>query len=189
MAAASRMTGKAGRSGVERATGRDRPEWFELLDTWGGLGRPFREIADHLKSEHGLSHWWAQKLIVEYEQARGVRPPGVRPGGTFSVTASKTVNVPVTRVFQAFTDPGLRRRWLAGAKMRVRTSDENHSARFDWLDGGTRVGVTFIPKGRTKSLVGVEHSHLPNTKEADKTKAYWRERLAALKHLLEEGEK
>jgi hypothetical protein len=174
------------RSGVERATGRDRPEWFSLLDAWGAAGRPFREIADFLKTEHGLSHWWAQKLIVEYEQDRGLRPPGVRPGGTFSVGASKTVNVPVARLFEAFTDAKVRRRWLAGAKMRVRASDAPRSARFDWLDDGTRMSATFEAKGRDKSLVAVEHSHLLNAKAAETAKTYWRERLTALKSLLED---
>ena len=68
-------------SGVLRATGREREEWFGLLDEWGAPGRGFREISGWLVDEHGLSRWWAQKLIVEYEQARGLRPPGVRPDG------------------------------------------------------------------------------------------------------------
>jgi len=173
-------------TGVLKATGREREEWFALLDEWGAKGRPFREIADWLKSEHGLSHWWAQKLIVEYEQARGLRPAGIRPGGTFSVTASKTVGVPVERLFEAFTDARLRRRWLAGAKMRKRTAEQGRSARFDWEDGSTRLNATFLAKGKAKSEVGVEHTHLADSKAAEKTKSYWRERLAALKELLED---
>ncbi len=122
---------RSSQTGVRRATGRDRAEWFELLDAWGAAGRPFREIADWLTGEHALSRWWAQKLIVEYEQARGLRPAGVRPSGTFAVTASKTVGVRVERLFEAFADARLRRRWLPGAKMRVRTTQRGRSARFD----------------------------------------------------------
>jgi uncharacterized protein YndB with AHSA1/START domain len=186
MATSSTMMSEAGSSGVQRATGRDRPEWFAILDRRGAPGRPFREIADFLKDQHGLSHWWAQKLIVEYEQDRGLRPPGARPGGTFSVGASKTVNVPVERLFEAFVDARLRRRWLAGARMRARTSVEGRSARFDWLEGGTRVAATFVDQGEAKSQVAVEHELLPNAKAAEKMKAYWRERLGALKELLED---
>jgi uncharacterized protein YndB with AHSA1/START domain len=170
---------------VRRATGRDRDEWFALLDAWGAAGRPFREIADWLTGEHDLSGWWAQKLIVEYEQARGLRPAGARPGGTFSVTASKTVGVPVERLFGAFADASLRRRWLPGAKMRVRTTERPRSARFEWEDGGTRLNATFLTKGMAKSQVGVEHTHLSDAKSAEKMKAFWRERLARLKELLE----
>jgi uncharacterized protein YndB with AHSA1/START domain len=187
MATSSTMTREPRSSGdgVRRATGRDREEWFALLDKWGAAGRPFREIADWLKSEHDLTHWWAQKLIVEYEQARGLRPAGVRPGGTFSVTASKTVDVPVQRLFEAFVDARARKRWLPGANMRKRTSERGRSARFDWKDGSTRVNATFLAQGKAKSQVGLEHELLPDARSAKKMKAYWRERLAELKDLLE----
>jgi uncharacterized protein YndB with AHSA1/START domain len=38
------------------------------------------------------------------------------------VGTSKTVPVPVGRLFEAFVDAELRERWLPGAVMRVRTS-------------------------------------------------------------------
>jgi hypothetical protein len=66
---------------------------FALLDDWGDPGRPFREISGFLTVQHGVSKWWAQKLIVEYEQLRGIRPAGVRAGGTFTITAYRTVGV------------------------------------------------------------------------------------------------
>ncbi len=170
---------------VRRATGRDRDEWFALLDAWGAAGRQYREIADWLTGEHDVSRWWAQKLIVEYEQARGLRPPGVRPDGTFAVNASKTVAVPVKRLFDAFVDPELRERWLPGAVMRERTSQLGRSARFDWEDGSTRVNVDFIDKGRLKSMVGLAHEKLADADEAETMKAMWKERLAELKSCLE----
>ncbi|MGH8242935.1 MAG: DUF4287 domain-containing protein [Steroidobacteraceae bacterium] len=170
---------------MRRATGRDRHEWFALLDTWGAAGRRYREIAEWLTGEQGLTRWWAQKLIVEYEQERGLRSAGVRPGGTFSVTSSRTVHVAVERLFRAFIDPRLRRRWLSGAKMRLRTSQPDRSARFDWEGGATRVNAGFVAMGRAKSQVGLEHERLQGSEAAQKAKAYWGERLMALKELLE----
>jgi hypothetical protein len=171
--------------GVRRATGRDRDEWFALLDGWGAAGRQFREIADWLMSEHDLSRWWAQKLIVEYEQARGLRPPGVRPDGTFEVSTSRTVAAPVERVFDAFVDPRQRRKWLTDARMSLRTSQQGHSARFDWEDGSTRVNVGFVGKGPSRSTVAVAHERLADADQAEATKAMWKERLADLKSFLE----
>jgi hypothetical protein len=176
---------RASGTGVGRATGREREEWFALLDDWGAAGRAYREIADWLTSEHDLSRWWAQKLIVEYQQARGLRPPGVRPDRTFTVTASKTVGVPLERLFKAFVDPKVRRRWLPGAVMRKRAARPGHSARFDWEGGASRVSVGFTAQGKAKSQAGVQHERLPDAKSAEEAKAYWRERLAALKALLE----
>jgi hypothetical protein len=167
-----------------RGTGRSRDEWFALLDAWGAAARRYREIAGWLRDEHGVSNWWAQKLTVEYEQARGLRAPGVRPGGTFAGGASKTVAVPVGRLFEAFVDAKLRKRWLPGVAVRKRSSQPGRVAHFDW-ENDTRVDVSFAAKGNDKSQVAVEHLRLPNAKAAQEAKAYWRERLTALKALLE----
>jgi uncharacterized protein YndB with AHSA1/START domain len=170
---------------LRRSTGRDRGEWFALLDTWGAGGRAYREIADWLTGEHGVSPWWAQKLIVEYEQARGLRDAGVRPDGTFAGGASMTIAVPVQRLYDAFVDASVREQWLPGVVLRERTSQAGRSARFDWGDGASRVNVTFAALGDAKSQVAVEHDHLPDARAAAERKAYWRERLGALKALLE----
>ena len=177
-----------GSDGVRRATGRDRGEWFAVLDAWGAAGRPYREIAEWLTGEHGLSSWWAQKLIVEYEQSRGIRPPGVRRDGTFEVGASKTVGVPVERLFAAFADAELRARWLPDAAMRESASEPGRLIRFSWADGATRVVVNFTPQGDAKSQVDLQHQRLPDATTAADRKAYWRERLTALKNLLEAGD-
>ena len=170
---------------LRRSTGRDRGEWFAMLDTWGAGGRAYREIADWLTGEHGVSSWWAQKLIVEYEQARGSRDAGVRPDGTFAGGASKTIAAPVQRVFEAVVDASLRERWLPGVVLRERTSQSGRSARFDWDDGASRVNVTFAALGDDKSQVAIEHDHLQDARAAAERKAFWRERLTALKDLLE----
>ena len=171
-------------SGVRSSTGREKDEWFALLDAWGAQGREYREIAEWLTSKHDLTKWWAQKIIVEYEQARGIRPPGVRRNGTFEVSTSKTISVPVDRLFDAFVNSRERRKWLTDGKMSLRTSQPGRSARFDWEDGSTRVNVGFIDKGE-KSAIAVAHERLPNSASAEATKGVWRERLAELKSFLE----
>jgi hypothetical protein len=184
MNAATRNRSKQ-HSGVRRATGRDYDEWFALLDRWGAAGRPFREISGWLANEHDVSSWWAQKLIVEYEQSRGLRPPGIRPGGTFAIGTSKTVGVSVERLYQAVVDPERRGRWLPGVVMRERTSRPGRSARFDWADDRTRVSVTFAAKGDARSQLALEHELLPDPETAEKYRTFWRERLTALKAVLE----
>jgi uncharacterized protein YndB with AHSA1/START domain len=172
-------------AGMRRATGRDRADWFGLLDAWGAAGRPYREIADWLTSEHDLTAWWAQKLIVEYEEARALRAPGVRRDGRFEVGASKTVAVPVDRLFDAFVDPRLRDGWLPHARMRESARDPGRLVRFEWNEGASRVTVSFTALGDTKSEVSVQHEQLPDAGSAEEMKAFWRERLAAMKAVLE----
>lgn len=170
---------------VERATGRARDEWFALLDAWGAVERKHSEIAAWLVAEHGVEHWWSQTLTVDYEQARGLRPLGGSRDGTFAIGATKTVAVPVERLFAAFVEPELRERWLTGGTMSERTSQPTRSARFDWEDGATRVVVGFTSKSADRSQVALQHERLPDGEAASDAKAFWRERLAALKALLE----
>jgi hypothetical protein len=169
---------------IRRRTGRGWEEWFDLIDEWGGVDRPHAEIARWLGERHGIQGWDAQSVTVTYERARGLRAVGENAHG-FTVTASKTVAVPVEQLYRAFLDESVRRRWLPDGELRLRTASEPKSARFDWADDGTRVNVWLEPKGDSKSTVALQHERLPAGQDADRMRAYWRERVAALKEVLE----
>ena len=171
---------------IRERTGRGWDEWLALLDASEASSRPHPEIARWLREEHGVGGWSAQSITVGYERARGRRAPGQRPDG-WSVTASKTVAVPVERLYAAFGDDGLRERWLPGAELHVRTASPPKSARYDWEDGSTRVIVGFYAKGDDKSQVALEHARLPDADTAEEMKSWWRERVGALKEMLEGG--
>jgi hypothetical protein len=170
---------------IQRRTGKRWGEWFAILDAWGGTEHTHKEIAAWLSEKHDIDGWSAQSVTVGYERARGMRAPGQRPGGGFSVTASRTIAAPVERLFEAFTDESVREGWLPGAELRERTSTPSKSARFDWEDGSTRVVVGFYTKGDAKSQVALEHERLPDADSAEQMKAFWREGLAKLKEQLE----
>lgn len=178
-------TDRSAPSGVLNATGREREEWFAILDNWGAADRSYRELQDWMTGHHGISRWWAQKLIVEYQQERGVRDPGVRPDGTFTVTASKTVAVPVEHVFAAVIDPQMRDAWLPDAPLTERTSRAPKSVRFESADDGSRVNFALDRLNPGKSRVSVEHTHLADQGIADESKRLWRERLSELASTLE----
>ena len=125
-------------SALLSATGRDYAEWFQLLDAWGAPGRGYRGIVDWLVGQ-GISDWWAQKLIVEYEQDRGLRQPGARRGGSFAGGASKTVPFSIDRLYAAFADAELRRSWLPDLELIERTARPGRSIRFDAADGSAGV--------------------------------------------------
>jgi hypothetical protein len=170
---------------IQRRTGKRWGEWFAILDAWGGTEHTHKEIAAWLSEKQDIDGWSAQSVTVGYERARGMRVPGQRPGGGFSVTASRTIAAPVERLFEAFTDESVREGWLPGAELRERTSTPSKSARFDWEDGSTRVVVGFYPKTDAKSQVALEHERLPDADSAEQMKAFWREGLAKLKVQLE----
>jgi len=171
---------------VVKATGRRWQRWFELLDDWGAANRSHTETARWLTAEQGVANWWAQSITVTYERARGLRAPGQHPSG-WAVGATKTVAVPVERLFAAFEDEALRGRWLPGADLRLRTATPSKVARYDWEDGSTRVHAFFERLAESKSRLAVQHERLPGADTAEEMKAFWRERLAELKTLLERG--
>jgi hypothetical protein len=170
---------------IRRRTGRGWEDWFDLLDEWGALDIPHKEIARWLQEAHGVPGWDSQSITVSYERARGLREVGQHADG-FTVTASKTVNVPVDRLYDAWVDPAERARWLPESeRLGERTATRPRSARFDWDHGGTRVVVGFESKGESKSVAALAHERLPDSAEAERMKGFWRERVAALKESLE----
>jgi len=171
---------------IRRRTGRGWEEWFELLDSWGAPTRTHRETARWLAEQQGLHPlaWNVQAVAASYERARGLREVGEKDDG-FVITASRTIAVPVEELYDAFVSDAARGRWMSDGRLRERTATRPRSARFDWGDGDTRVNVTFLSKGEAKSTAALEHRRLSDANEAERMKAYWRERLAALKTTLE----
>jgi hypothetical protein len=164
---------------VAARTGRTWREWFAVLDDEGAAERTHTEIARHLSEEHGVPGWWAQTVTVGYERARAKRALYQQPDG-FSVSVSRTVAVPVERLFEAVVAP-------AWPELRLRTAQTGRSARFDWEDGATRVIVGFTAKGEAKSTVALAHERLADAGAAQAAKAARRARLDELKGTLEQA--
>jgi uncharacterized protein YndB with AHSA1/START domain len=169
---------------IKEATGKKWDQWFSILDRWGARDKKHPEIARFLVDEQGVSGWWAQSITVFYERSRGMRLKHQQADG-FSISASKTIAVPVDVLFDAFVNSRRRKKWLTDGAMSLRTSQSGRTARFNWEDGSTRVNVSFEDKGPSKSTVAVAHEKLPDADEAETAKALWKERLAQLKSFLE----
>lgn len=177
-------TRKSDESVLER-TGRTWDEWFALLDEWDATARTHTEIARWLVDEHGVAGWWAQTVTVTYEQERGMRAPGQRSDGSYGVSASKTIEAPVDALYEAFADEELRGRWLGDYEIDITTAHPAKTMRAAWEEGTTRLAIAFIPKGDSKSQVALEHEKIKDAAEANEMKAFWKERLGALKKVLE----
>ncbi len=93
--------------------------------------------------------WNAQAVTMSYERARRGRAVGEHADG-FTVTASRTMAVPVERLYDAFMADDVRGRWLTDGHLHTRTSTRPRRAHFDWGDGESRVHVTFDAKSEAK---------------------------------------
>lgn len=171
---------------VADATGRDWSGWVRLLDEAGAADLPHADIARRVEQEHGLSGWWAQTVTVGYERLRGLRDVGQRRDGSYEVSRSRTLPVPLAELYGAFADETRREAWLPGVALEIRTLNEEKNARTAWSDG-TRVELRWTEKGGDRSTVTVQHRGLPDPEAREARRLWWGERLDALADLLARG--
>ena len=168
---------------ISRKTGRDWKQWVEALD-WHGAGKlPHRRIAEIVTKEFGVPDWWTQAVTVGYERIKGIRAIGQRRDGSYEANKSKTFAVPVKKLFDAWAKAATRRRWLNEPGITIRSATSPKAMRIKWSDGSVVV-VGFLPKGKSKSAVAVQHGKLLDKASADRFKQYWSQRLDALATVL-----
>jgi hypothetical protein len=165
-------------------TGHTWDEWVMLLDGDGASELAHRDIARLVSEKYGVRPWWTQAVTVGYERIKGLRARGQRRDGSYEASKSRTFDVPVTTLFDAWADDATRRRWLAAKDVKVRAATRPRSMRLSWHDG-TVVALWFTAKGR-KSSVAVQHTKLRDRAGADRLKEYWTGQLASLRLLLSE---
>lgn len=168
---------------IKARTGCTWEKWVYVLDKAKAYEWEHKAIAEHVYTKYKVPGWWGQTVTVGYERIKGLRAIGQRRSGAYEASKSRTVPVPVSRLFAAWHDPKLRKRWLPEPGLVVRTAQKNRSIRITWPDG-TSVECWFTAKGDAKSSVAVAHTKLASKADAESRKAYWAERLTVLAEVL-----
>lgn len=163
-------------------TGRSWEEWVRLLDEDNAAQMAHPDIARLVSQKYGVRPWWTQAVTVGYERIKGLRARGQRRDGSFEAGKSRTFDVPVRVLFDAWADAATRRRWLDAKNLTVRTATRARSMRLGWSDG-TVVALWFTAKGK-KSTVTVQHTKLRDRATVDQLKTYWSRQLDALERVL-----
>jgi len=169
---------------VKAKTGKTWAQWFAVLEKAGAKKMTHQEITRYLSEKQGVGPWWCQMVTVNYEQQTGLRASHERPDG-FSVSVSRTVNVPVTKLYKSFATAKARDSWLGQTAVQVRKATPNKSMRVTWKDQKSSLEINFYPKSADKSQVVVQHSKLANASEAAKMKTYWGKALDLLRETVE----
>ncbi len=167
---------------IKAKTGKDWQQWFEILDKAGATKMSHKEIAEYLYDGRGVPGWWSQTVTVTYEQERGLRKKHERPDG-YSVSASRTFEVPISVLYKHWSDEKLRKQWLKD-KFIIRKATVNKSMRITWSDNNTNVEVNFYSKGASKSQVAVQHSKLASSAQIERTRSQWKAALERLSSVL-----
>ena len=168
---------------IKEKTGCTWERWVHALDYSGAAEMSHGDIAALVKKRWKVGDWWSQAVTVGYERIKGLRARGQRRDGSYEASKSRTYNVPIAKLYEAWADADRRRRWLADGGVKVRTATEPKSMRLGMSDG-TIVAVGFMPKGKAKSAVAVQHTKLPDRATADRLKQYWAERFDSLSEVL-----
>jgi len=171
---------------IKAKTGCNWEKWVKSLDYYGADKMTHRDIAELVQKKYGVGDWWTQTVTVGYERIKGLRARGQRRDGSYEATKSRTFDVPIATLYEAFADKSVRDRWLNGTEVKVRRATAPKSIRFGLADGAI-VAVGFIPKGKSKSSVAVTQAKLPDRESAERLKKYWTERLESLGEVLAES--
>jgi len=166
-----------GGEAVREATGRDRAEWFALLDQAGAATWKHKDIASWLVTEHGVDGWWAQGVTVGYEQARGIRQPGQRQDGTFEASVSRTVELNTADALRALA--AVVTAELDVEPLALNVTAKHPTARFP-LDGGEYVLATVSPLANGRSSIGLTWGRMPDGSRLADVKASMRQWLQAV---------
>ncbi len=170
---------------VRARTGRSWSEWLALLDEAGARDLDHKGIVAYLAEHHAaMGGWWHQTITVGYERARGKRRKHEKTDG-YEVSASKTIACSVETLYAAWIDEAARQQWLPDAALTIRKLTPPRIIRIAWDGGASTVDVRCSANGSAGSQIMVRHERLPDADAAERMKAYWKERLGALKAMLE----
>lgn len=181
-----KATPQIGNDAVLARTGRSWEDWFKILDKAGPRIKNHKERAAYLHNDQKVSEWWCQMIAVRYEQERNLREVHQTASG-YTASVSRTISVPVSRLFKAWADTTIRNRWLPGPPMTVRKMTPDRNIRIAWEGERSNMDVRFYAKGSDRSQVVVEHSRLEGARDVTKMKKYWKTRFDELAQILEPG--
>lgn len=173
---------------VKAKTGRSWHEWFDLLENASADKLDHQEIVNLLTRRHNLNDWWSQMVAKVYEQHARIHEQYERAEG-HEISVSKTFQVDVKIIYDAWFTDEKRRRWLQESPLKITASTRNKSIRAQWANGQSRLSIDFYSKGENRSQVVVQHMKLPSLKAAEDIQTFWKEKLDALEEMLRKNKK
>src|SRR3954447_16369763 len=89
-------------------------EWFKLLDKQGAkeMKHPgIFKLVSNIPALQPLGEWNQNLLTTSYEWSRGLKERGQK-GDVFEISVSKTLEVPVSKLYKAWLEEKTRNSWL-----------------------------------------------------------------------------
>ena len=164
---------------VERATNKSWEDWLAFMDRIGAkkLNRHqiATEVLGELMGKIENPGWWTQAVTVAYEQYIGRRIPGQRPDGTFQTSVSKSTQLSMQELIDAWTGFAAKDKdVLKNIKGDVRVSGTDR--RISWRTkaaDGSDIMVISEPKGNGTASIVVQLNGLATQELNAEAKAKW----------------
>ncbi len=166
---------------IRSNTGRGWDEWVKVID--GGPGRTagHTAIAAWVTAQHGVRDWWAQGVTVGYERITGLRVPGQRADGTFTVSRSRSLDLDRDTLRTLLLDDAARADLVPGLELTLRSRPGTKVPRFAVADDDGPRGVLLVatdPDG-DRLRVTATHERIGSAAETEHWKSFWAEWLEA----------
>ncbi|WP_198684084.1 hypothetical protein [Brachybacterium sp. YJGR34] len=171
---------------LRNGTGKEWPQWVEILDGIGATSMDHTAIARHIRDTYALSTWWSQAVAIGYEDVKGMRPRGMTSDG-FAANASKTFDLPVHVLWRHVAEDELRALWLDPGLLTASSAKEDRTFNARWNADDSRVSATFTAKGEARSSLSLQHRRLASQEQIPETKAFWKDALARLADVVGRG--
>lgn len=145
-----------------------------------------QQIFALLKTQPGLSDWWAQSLAVKFEQKIGRRQPGQDCSGLFKFSVNKTLPGQIDDVLAMWLKAvagatGFNTVPVQGAP-RISQSEKWRYWRCELADG-SRLVVNIQQKTADKSVLSLQHEQLNTEAALKRWRSFWQAELPKLLQL------
>lgn len=178
---------------VVKATGKSWDEWFKILDSADASKMPHKDIVrmlhdkglirkrkDWPEDKNFNAGWWAQSIVVGYEEKIGRRVFGAKTAGNYSVTVGKSLaGTPddVLKIWQGLVKEKTEfNKVKIEGDSRISSTDKWRYWKVDLVDGSKIMAATG-PKVNNQSAFSVTMDKLKGEKEVEMWRRYWKKFL------------
>src|ERR1700748_267842 len=166
---------------IKDRTGKDWAEWFTALDKAGAARLDHKGIAKLAREDLGAGDWYGQMISVSYERARGIRAMNQKCDGEFSVSVTRVMTVPLSRLYAAATAKP--ETWFPEGVFEESSRTKDKYWRGRWKTGRLEIG--FYAKGPGKAQIALQSNKLPNQEAVEKERALWKKAIDKLQGMVE----
>ncbi len=186
--AATRQTGGKSKikttmtdAAIKARTGKDWAAWFAALDKAGAARLDHTGIARLAREDLGAGDWYGQMIAVSYERVRGIRAMNQKCDGEFSVSVTRVMEVPISKLFAAATQKP--ETWFPKGMFEESSRTKDKYWRGKWKSGRLEVG--FYAKGAGRAQITLQSNKLPNAEAVEKERGLWKKAIDRLQEIVE----